>query len=234
MLVFTGQGRANVFNNTEVLKLDSKDDQVPTYQNHSKSMSGATGGFLANQFITCGGCIDGESIATRNCYKVGPTNSSLHGSMKGERRNAASIVLADRLWILGGISKCLSHHDGRDSILKSTEYILHDGRQEDGPDLPISLHDHAGIQINGTHFMIIGGRSTNGQTDKTWVYSNGNWYNGPVLTKARYYHSVGKIRDSVNHKDFIVVAGGEDVSSYFKDTEILEIDSNVWKAGKLL
>ena len=73
-----------------------------------------------------------------------------------------------------------------------------------------------------------------GNTNRTWVYSNGNWTDGPALTKAKASHSIGKIRDSVTHKDYIVVTGGWDFLTSFKDTEILEIDGTAWKAGKIL
>ena len=213
-------------NITEVLNLDSNNTQLPTYQNHSKSIQGATGGFIKNQFIICGGGSD-EIGMLKECYKIGTTNTSLHGTMKEKRQHAASIVLADRLWILGG--------ENYDKMMKSTEYILHDGRQEEGPDMQITLSRHAAIQINDTDFMIVGGKSTfSYSTNKTWVYSNGNWTDGPALTTARHFHSVGKIKDSVTHKDYIVVTGGWDFLTSFKDTEILEIDGTAWKAGKIL
>ena len=217
-------------NITEVLNLDSNNTQLPTYQNHSKSIQGATGGFIKNQFIICGGGSD-EIGMLKECYKIGTTNTSLHGTMKEKRLYAASIALTDRLWILGG------GDDYSGNILKSTEYILHDGRQEDGPDLPIALEDHAAIEINETHFMLLGGQIHNSgiYTNKTWIYSNGTWAEGPPLTKTRFGHSVGKIRDSVTQKDYIVVIGGKkDYSDYtfFNDIEILEIDGTAWKPGK--
>ena len=161
MLVSSGFGYEGYYQNTEVLNLDSKDGQAPTYQNHSEALEGATGGFIANQFVTCGGYIGGEDIL-KECYKIGTTNTSLHGKMKERRFHAASIALADRLWILGG-------RDGNSNFLKSTEYILHDGRQEDGPDMPIGLVEHAVIQINETSFMLVGG-------SKQWVIKNERTY----------------------------------------------------------
>ena len=227
MLVSTGNGKDYVQqNNTEILNLDSEEAQVPTYHNHSQCMEGATGGFVANKFITCGGASDGDVL--NQCYEVGKTGTSNHGLMKQKRHEAASIVMKDRLWILGG-------KDVDFNVFKSTEYISHDGSQEDGPDLPIALHAHAAIKINETNFMLVGGYDEHyNSRDNTWVYSNGNWTDGPALKKARNYHSVGKIRDSVTHKDYIVVTGGTENIFYFKDTEILEIDGTEWEAGKHL
>ena len=148
-------GESGFLKNTEVLNFNSKDVQVPTYQNSSKGMEGAAGGFVANQFIICGGFVteEADEDVIKQCYKIGINNTSLHGTMKEKRLYAASIALTDRLWILGG------GDDYSGNILRSTEYISHDGRQEDGPDLPIALEDHAAIEINETHFMLLGGQT---------------------------------------------------------------------------
>ena len=119
MLVSTGHGfngQGNELKDTEVLNFDSKHDEVPTFQNHLKFMKGATGGFVANQFITCGGDVRFEGVI-KECYKIGTINlTTLHGSMKEKRVNAASIVLADKLWIFGGKDDVV--------VANSSEYIL--------------------------------------------------------------------------------------------------------------
>ena len=226
LMVSTGYGFGGLIENTEVLDLYSKDAQVPIYQNHSIPMSESTGGFVANKFITCGGAV--EKGVLRECYNIGKANASLHGIMKYSRKNTASIDLANKLWVLGGM-------DVYGSLLNSTEYISHDGEQEDGPDLPITLASLQVIQVNENDFMLFGGiDKLGGYTNKTWVYSNKNWADGPALMKARFYHSVGKVRDAVMLKDYIVVTGGTDGAYIFKDTEILEVDGTAWNAGKLL
>ena len=83
LLVSTGMGMLGPLENTEVLNLDSKDAIVPTYQNHKTSIYGAIGGFVSNQFITCGGYdFDNWEGTTNKCYKIGKTSSSLHGFMR--------------------------------------------------------------------------------------------------------------------------------------------------------
>ena len=102
LLISTGKIDREWVNNTEVLNFDSNNIQLPTYQNHPKSIEGATGGFIKNQFVICGGASNLVGIL-KECYKIGTTNISLHGTMKEKWFYAASIVLADnRLWILGG------------------------------------------------------------------------------------------------------------------------------------
>ena len=232
LLVSTGSVNVGNLKNTEVLNFDSKDAQVPTYQNHLKSMNGATGGFLENKFITCGG-FGGELLQEsfiNECYKIETNVTSFHGNMKEKRHHAASIVMGKKLWILGG-------EDENYDKLKTTEYISHDGKQEDGPDLPIGLMGHAVIQINEYNFMLVGGTNSDGFnscTNKTWFYSNGNWKDGPTLTNKRTDHSVGQIRDSITQDSYIVVSGGLDGSKSLKDTEILKIGGSAWKTGKLL
>ena len=109
---------------------------------------------LFEKFLQKGKCrLPPWEGTTNKCYQIGKTNSSLHGFMREKRRYAASIVLDGRLWILGG------RNDYIYNSWKSTEYISYDGSQEDGPDLPVSLDGHAAIQINGTHFMVVGGHA---------------------------------------------------------------------------
>ena len=40
---------------TEILNLGPQEAPVPTYQNYSKNTSCATGGWVGDQFIVCGG-----------------------------------------------------------------------------------------------------------------------------------------------------------------------------------
>ena len=76
------------------------------------------------------------------------------------RRNAASIVLGNKLWILGG-------RGDRDSNSERTsEYFSpSNGRIEYGPDLPIGLWEHAAIKINDTTSMLIGGLAIDNEED---------------------------------------------------------------------
>ena len=139
-------------NNTEVINIFPYEVEVPIYQNYSKILDSATGGWFGNQLIVCGGHNTNTYDTFKECYKIGKENTSFVGNMKNARRYAASIMLEDgRLWILGG-------GDDNSNILKSTEYIsAHDGSQEDGPDFPSPIWKHSAIIINETTSMIIGG-----------------------------------------------------------------------------
>ena len=145
--------------------------------------------------------------------------------MMKSRGYAASIVLEPgKLWILGGF-------DDNANILSSTEFIYADGRNEEGPPMPIALSIHAMVKINQSTSFLVGGRTgSGGYSKRTWYY-NGKWIDGPDLLKARAGHSVGIIRDSVTDQVYIVAAGG---IPYTNDVEILDLQENKWEPGNLL
>ena len=123
----SGYGDSGYLRNTEILTIGNKDGQTPQYGDHPRKISGATGGFVGTILLTCGG-YDFVEGYTEKCYKIGSEGSFV--SMMEKRKYAASIVLEDeKLWILGG-------WDGSSS-LSSTEYIFSDGRNEEGPPMPI-------------------------------------------------------------------------------------------------
>ena len=133
------------------------------------------------------------------------------------------------------MSLYLSPGPGHQDTFDSSEYILHDGSQEDGPDLPIALEKHAAIKINETHSMLIGGYTPWHVLSKTWFYSDltGKWKDGPDLLQARYDHSVGFITDPVTQETFIVVTGGnDDHTNYLDSVEILNKEGTAWISGK--
>ena len=156
--------------------------------------------------------------------------------MKKKRRSAASIVLGNKLWILGG--------EGDINSERTSEYFSpSNGSIEYGPDLPIGLCRHAAIKINDTTSMLIGGVDTENEGDsaKTWFYSHltEQWIDGPDLLEARSTLAVGLIMDSMTQELLIVVTGGYEYSNYndyLKSIEILNldiyVDQNTWKSGK--
>ena len=121
---------------------------MPTYHDHVYPLVGTTGGWLENQFIICGG-VD-EMDVFKECFKIGKRNINHHGNMIYKRANAASIVLGENLWVLGGY--------GNSNSLITSEYISAiDGSSKEGPNLPIGLANHATVKINSTYSMLIGG-----------------------------------------------------------------------------
>ena len=211
---------------TETLSIGMTSDP-PNYPDHPRRMAGASGGFLNQDFVTCGG-IDAVEGVEDKCFKLGSVEP--FATMMKKRADAASIVLEPgKLWILGGWDENLNE-------LSSTEYIFSDGRNEEGPPMPIThsqhaLADHAMVKINDTTSFLVGGWTGSYYSKRTWYY-NGNWHRGPDLKKGRSGHSVGIIRDSVTDQVYLVVAGGN--FPPINDVEIISVTGTAWETGNLL
>ena len=121
--------------------------------------------------------------------------------------------------------------------LKSTEYILESGESVVGPDLPMPVSNHAMVNVNETHVLIIGGTKKINSThsiamDKTWYFNHvtQEFINGPNLRIARAHHAAGVFIDSETKEALVVVAGGigED-NNILDSTEILKGEH--WELG---
>ena len=221
-MVITSGKNSQSLSNTETLAFDSN-TEPPIYPDHPRKIVGSTGGFLHQDFITCGG-LDSVEGTTNKCYMLGSEGS--FATMMTERRWAASIILEPgKLWILGG-------KKGQNTVLSTTEYIFSDGRNEEGPQMPIAVSHHAVVKINDTTSFLVGGYTLPGKSKRTWYY-DGNWVDGPNLQRARDVHSVGIIRDSVTDQVYLVVAGGITWES-INDVDIIDLQENKWEQGKLL
>ena len=215
-------GHGQYLSQTETLAIG--DNSEPSnYPDHPRKIVGATGGFLHDNFVTCGGK-DSVEGHTNKCYHL--SSEAPFATMMTERCFAASIILDEKLWILGG--------GDSSSGLSSTEFIFSDGRNEEGPPMPIALYGHAMVKINSTTSLLVGGwASWSDYSKRTWYYDE-KWHIGPDLQKARSGHSLGILRDSVTDQVYLVVAGGWDGSSTLNDVEILSITGTAWAPGKLL
>ena len=146
MIVSTGHGNGGYLKSTEVLNLGS--EMTPSFQDNLKSLNGATGGWVGNGFIVCGGYVDGEGYS-KECHKIGKEETVKIGDMMMKRGYAASIVEGERIWILGG-------HGDSNSKTTSEFFSVNDGSSEQGPDLPIGLYQHTATKINTTTSIVIG------------------------------------------------------------------------------
>ena len=125
----------------------------------------------------------------------------------------------------------------------STEYVTLEGSLQ-GPEMPVSLLNHAIVGINITHSLIIGGESKfydnnghpNGYGSKKTQYFDHiaeQWIIGPELLYLRSKHDVGIVRDQAMKQTLVVVTGGYDYDEDFgiESTEILI--GNNWQQGKM-
>ena len=231
MLVTTGQYNNG---NSEIIRLNSNDAKVPTYPNLSKYIVGATGGFIGEKMLICGGSIgDSDDSISRECYLLHQVRSiDEQINMKKNRKWAASIVMGNKLWILGGMTG--EHGSVSD---RTSEFIDIDGHREDGPDLPAGLERHAVVKINETTAMLLGGYPAYNfkKYSKTWYYTQHQteWIPGPNLNHARCSHTAGLIYDSITQEEYVVVIGGIGNSGNLKSIEYLSRDGSEWKEGKL-
>ena len=110
----------------------------------------------------------------------------------------------------------------------------------DGPDLPMPLSDHAMVNVNETHILIIGGdkkinsniHNNSIAMDKTWYFNHvtQEFTNGPNLRIARAHHAAGVFIDSKSKEALVVVAGGMGEGNKVLDsTEILKGEH--WELG---
>ena len=121
----------------------------------------------------------------------------------------------------------------------STEYVTLEGSLQ-GPEMLVSLHNHAIVGINITHSLIIGGESKNYDkhtygSKKTHYFDHiaEQWIIGPELLYLRSEHDVGIVRDQAMKQTLVVVTGGwdHDENSGIESTEILI--GNNWQQGKM-
>ncbi len=148
--------------------------------------------------------------------------------MKSVRANAAAAQLqVGQLLVTGG-------KDSSGSDLNNAEMLIEEGWESNIPSLPVTIRSHCMVTVNSTTVMAIGGNQNRQYSGKTFHFTIGeqSWTEGPELKQKRGRHSCGKIRRNKESQEMsIIVAGGEDGSSYLSSVEILDKDSNEWQTG---
>jgi hypothetical protein len=194
------------------------------WPNFPIGLYGATGGFIGNNVIICGGL---GSSKVDECYSLTSSKkATIVPHMSVEREHAASIVLNDTtLWVTGGWNSQLLGNNGP---LASSDFVTMVGTIS-GPALPVTLYRHTIVAINSTVSMVIGGADASASTFY-YKHNEGEWRNGPSLIEAREDHASGIVTDEVTNENFVAVTGG--LSPYFLDsTEILQ--DGKWVQGKI-
>jgi hypothetical protein len=112
---------------------------------------GAIGANLAGTPVVCGG-------SHKSCHRFTNNGWKKFASMKEKRQYGAGVIYNKKLIVFGGFSKSWNY-------LKSSEIINVDSGVSDGPDMPSAVAQHAMTSINGTVFILSGGRKefTKGQ-----------------------------------------------------------------------
>ena len=147
----------------------------------------------------------------KECYMIGQETSRFHVNMTQRRYGAASIVVGNRLWVLGGCIDSICQ-----AVAITSEYVsINDGiNSEVGPDLPFSIYFHAIVSLNDTTAMLIGGDySSIIHSYTTYYYSHftQRWTRGPdLLQNSLYpmgYHLAGIITDQITMEEHVVAFG---------------------------
>ena len=168
----------------------------------------------------------------RECYMIGHEASRFHVNMTQRRWNAASIVVGNRLWVLGG---CCG-----DDTSRTSEYVsIFDGiDSEVGPDLPIPISSSAAVSLNETTAMIINGaRIVHRYKTFYYLHLTQQWIPGPNLMEHSMFTGgfggflkAGIITDQITLEDHVVVFGIHEMDENTSwNLQILE--NNQWKIG---
>ncbi len=176
--------------------------------------------------ILCGG--DQNDAPSNKCYSLENNEWVSSASMNSVRSFAAAAQLQDgNLLVTGG-------YDGSHQDLKSSEMLTEEEWESNIPSLPVTIAAHCMVTVNSTTVMVIGGVQNGQYSGKTFYFTFGeeSWTEGPKLKYERRWHSCGKIRRNKESQEMsIIVAGGEDGSSYLSSVEILNEGSNEWQTG---
>ena len=168
----------------------------------------AAGAFLENEeVLICGGY--NGSFVVNTCYRMSPTNVSLHTRNLSidSSFSSAGLVKGDNVLITGG-----ARQNGHTTARK--EFIAMDS-QSKGPNLPLTLHSHCMIRIpSDESFLVTGGTDGNSAALKyTWHLSRNDesgWMfnDGPSMNQNRTFHACESFTDDTGNLILAVVGGG--------------------------
>ena len=174
----------------------------------------------------------------KECYIIGHEDSRFHVNMTQRRFNAASIVVGNRLWVLGGC--CI-----QDSSQTSEYVSIIDGiDSEVGPDLPIPIRMPTVVSLNETTAMLISD-SRSFDRLKTFYYTHftQHWIPGPNMMEHSMFQwnggfiKAGIITDHITLKDRVVVFGNENNRLEIDEKHIMGLqilENNQWKIGTVV
>ena len=189
--------------------LDLKLNKTCESTKHPHRLQKATGVFIDNNIIICGGSY--SSGSSNKCYQQNGTGFYQMTPMMEKRTRASSTVTNNLMWVTGG--------DGH-KYYSSTEFII---PKDSNPfplnsiplhdiDLPISVRGHVILSLNSTTSILIGGQTVKkgANSHKCYYFNhiNQNWTRGYDLMEGRRYHTAGLIKDHETHEEHIVVVGG--------------------------
>ncbi|TRY61977.1 hypothetical protein TCAL_01782 [Tigriopus californicus] len=166
------------------------------------SNSNPIGGFIGGKPWVCAG-FHREGF----CTFFNPEANKWEISLKLEtlRSSPGSFVdeANDQLWITGGFSV------KSNALLNSTEILVKGENIAQGPDLPLPLMAHCAVNVNSTHYMLIGGFGKSySSTDQVHLVQKETGHSQEMdsLILGRVFHTCGKI-ESTRGPEIVVIGG---------------------------
>jgi N-acetylneuraminic acid mutarotase len=220
-------GGYSAINTCEVISLESSAITCKNPPDFPATVYRAIGGLgIQETPIVCGGRQDNSN--SNSCYSLEDNEWVSYDSMSSVRVDFAVARLQDgTLLVTGG-------NDKSGSSSNTSETLTEVGWESNTPPLPVTLSGHCMVTVNSTNVMVIGGHQNDKISGKTLYFTVGeeDWTEGPELKNKRTFHSCGKIRrDKEGQELSIIVAGGQDGSSYLSSVEILNEGDNEWQTG---
>ena len=221
--------------NTELIDLEDS-CSIPSVPNYPNALEGATGVFINESVILCGGGNASVQVAVNECYKLSKDGITFNSftSMQDKRLYFASSIINDELiWATGG----LGGNSGFSLGLISNEFINPQDATtvSSGTSMPLGIYGHQITTLNSsTSILTGGGYSTDPFSKKTYYFDHNTdtWNSGPDMTQGRRWHATGIIKDSVTLTEHIVVAGGCFINP-LDSVEIMFNGDNFWTAGNI-
>lgn len=211
---------------TEVFDLEHGQKCLPL-EDYPIEVEAATGALIDSQFpLICGGYYGDIFNPVGQCYALGQADPV--ATLITPRWHAESVLLnATHLLIVGGLGQ------GEVNFLKSSEIVSIGTDSRPGPDLPEPLDGHCFFKLNDSAAILVGGFNANGYSKKVYYLDLTTflWTSGPNLAVARRYHACSAFTDESTGNQFLAVIGGRD-ENYLDSVEILDVQSQLWAAGK--
>merc|ERR1711951_126715 len=164
-----------------------------------------------NAIIMCGG----DDVSVTNCFKneIGTGHWGSFPNLHEHRERFAMASIGKYIAVVGGFKA------------SAEVEVFSDGHWRDGPHIQElnGLIHHTAVGFGDSNVIVIGGFLNHQPTDRTFILDleANEVYEGPHLNKKRFSHA--STRFSMNHEEYIAVAGGFDEYHVCKSVEILKI-----------
>ena len=172
----------------------------------------------------CGGQKTKDSSLNPNCYTLdqdtGEWKIDAKATLKTPRSHAASVILGNKLVMLGGLHK-IGYGLGPTNSIE----VLTPGQisQELDVILPDALSRLCAVPWDEDTFFVIGGRVGKGDSRaETYIINikTSKIIDGPKLKTPRYNHACQELQ--IEGRNYVVVVGGYRFPNVLKSTEVLD------------